>query len=1456
VSSVLSRHPFGSKHAIPLILTVGAFVLAFLQRPGEVFTDSRVELSADAGLFLHRIAAVWSPTTDLGHVQSGQFVGYLVPIGPWFAFAQAIGIPTWVAERLWIGALLSLAAWGVVVLMDDLYSRRRGVPHVVAAVLFSLNPYVLTFAGRASVALSAYVAMPWLMVAAHRGLREPRRWLWPAVFGLALGLGAGGVNAAFLPWVVAGPALLVLYEIVILRRLGRHAWSFGWRATLATLVASSWWIVPVVLQSRYGGNFLSFLEQPDAIWSTSSMAEGLRLLGYWVFYFGTGYFGGADASVSIAAPYLFNPAVIVATFAVPILAGLGLVFNRGWRYAPFFAFLAIFALLVMGIGFPVGKPFERFLSDLYYQLTSLQFLRTTYKAAPGVALGFACLAGAAVASLYTSLRSGMLRILGRRIPRWAPLVLAGLVVLGNAWPAFAGTAVDGHLVYKVPGYWRSALRDVDRTTARDHRSIVLPGQLFSWYRWGETITSIAPALAHRPVVVRQASLYADPRANRLLTATDDLVQQSRLVPGQLRALLGLMAVDQVIVAADGIPSQTGEADPATAAQALSGTLPPERPTQAYGSVRRYVPTAGLGGNPLRLPDIRRYLLVPPGPGVLRLHPQTRSTIMDGDAQGVTELAAVGALDVNHALFYAADLNRAALRAQVNRGATLVFTDSNRHQYVSGSRTTENTSETLGPDDKIPASLPTYQLFGNGNSSEQTVALYSGVRGLTSPPVHGGGLTPQYRPYAAFDGRLDTTWLASSPAPADRWLKVAFQRPHAIPALRIHTHADLLGGTSRVAISVNGEPERYFTLREGWTTIPLARASVRSLRFRVASVVLGPGLGGFDEIRIRGVRIREVLRLPRRLASMTAGFDLSHTPMSIVLQRVTADRPYQAGGEVESAQAGNALDDVDAEPGIARQVTLPQRRTFGVGGWSSIRPTTPDDRIDRLVGMPRGWRFLSSGRFEGTPIRRASSAFDGDLATGWIGNYVRNQFAWISVQAPHRFRVRRFRLLPVGPSYAFPTLLLVRGPHGYRRQVRVVNGIVRLPKAITTTRLRLDILGLSGPLGPRALRAVGISEIEIPGLRPPHPRRVGTFTTPCGDATIVDGASRATTQVAGTVRDLDAGGPLALRGCGRSALLMVPAHSSVVVAGPGRLTRPDHLRLSTPAPEPLPLPPPSVLEVTDPGKSGNGDRTNARMVLGSPAWLVLAEGYSHGWRASCTSASGKTTALGQPIPIDGYANGWRVGPSCRRASFTFAPQTLADSSYLVSALGALVLLLLIIGEVAVRRSARVRTVVIRGRRLHPGAPLADPLAWAAPPVDPVRRLPWTGVVLVALAAGGLGCVFAFRAGLAVALGTLVLLRIGVSARRLLALSLLGLFAIPLAYLASPAPSEVGFYFYYSLHFITAHWIAVGVVCALLGATLLMSYDVAQAGAWATRRLGLPRLAWSLNRRATRRKAGVG
>src|SRR5215211_6621455 len=122
--------------AIPVLLGVGAFVLALVQRPGKLVVDSRIELTVDPALFLHRVAAVWSPTTDLGHVQSGQFVGYLFPMGPWYALTDAVGIPAWVAERLWLALLLWFSAVGVVRLMRELYRPQIGAPHVFAALVF------------------------------------------------------------------------------------------------------------------------------------------------------------------------------------------------------------------------------------------------------------------------------------------------------------------------------------------------------------------------------------------------------------------------------------------------------------------------------------------------------------------------------------------------------------------------------------------------------------------------------------------------------------------------------------------------------------------------------------------------------------------------------------------------------------------------------------------------------------------------------------------------------------------------------------------------------------------------------------------------------------------------------------------------------------------------------------------------------------------------------------------------------------------------------------------------------------------------------------------------------------------------------------------------------------------------------------------------------------------------
>ena len=102
-----------------------SYVLAFAQRPGRVFLDTRIELTLDPVRFLHSVASLWSSTGDLGHFQGGQFVGYLVPMAPWYAFAHTIGLSTWVAERIWMGSLLAAAGLGVMVLLRQLARPRR-----------------------------------------------------------------------------------------------------------------------------------------------------------------------------------------------------------------------------------------------------------------------------------------------------------------------------------------------------------------------------------------------------------------------------------------------------------------------------------------------------------------------------------------------------------------------------------------------------------------------------------------------------------------------------------------------------------------------------------------------------------------------------------------------------------------------------------------------------------------------------------------------------------------------------------------------------------------------------------------------------------------------------------------------------------------------------------------------------------------------------------------------------------------------------------------------------------------------------------------------------------------------------------------------------------------------------------------------------------------------------------
>ncbi|MGZ4269376.1 MAG: alpha-(1-_3)-arabinofuranosyltransferase domain-containing protein [Solirubrobacteraceae bacterium] len=1380
-----------------------SYLACLLQRPGSDFHDSRIELSVNPALFLHRVAELWSPTTDVGHVQAAQSVGYLLPMGPWFAFGHWIGLSMWLIQRLWLGTLVAVAVWGAVRLLDALFDRRRGPAHLAAGLIYGFNPYVAVFINRTSVALLAYVILPWLLLAVHQGVREPRRWRWPAVLGLLLALSGGGTNATFTVITVLAPLALLAYEAWVIGRGSRAAAAFGWRALVCAAAGSAWWVVPAALSVSYGHDFLSFTEQPGAIWTTSSMSEALRLLGYWPLYLRIG-FGAATPIVAPGDAYLFHRSVILGTFLVPLLAFGGLVWTRRWSYAPFFGLLAVVGLVVMAAGFPPGAPARGVLLNLYYDVPALQILRTTYKAAPLVAIGLAMLGGVAVQVLVRAARD------------LHPAALAGtaLVLAATAFafglPLFKGSAINRADAYgSIPPAWPAAVADATRGTNVNQRIMLLPGELFSSYSWGTTDEPLAPALTRRPVLVRAIARYADPRGAQLQAAVDDLVQQVRLVPGQLQPLLQLLGVGQVLVATDGRREANYALDPVGVARALKDQSPFFRPAAGYGPQALFAPEPGRSGPLLRLPELRRYA-VPGGPGVVRAHPQADTTILDGDGDGVAELAAVGGLRTDRALLYASDVGRARLADLVRRGASLVLTDSNRRRTVAAARLTENYGATLGAHDPIARDWPHYDPFPSRGPAGRTVAVYSGLRYLRAPLGPAGSIFPEQRPYAAMDGRLSTRWLGDPYDQRHRELDLALAHPRPVPYIDIHPHQDPLGATTLLGITVNGGHEHDVAVRPGWNRIPLASSPLDTLRVRIKGVS-NPFFaipGGIDELAIPGVRVREALRLPTVLASEARGLDLSGSRIDVVLRRTTADDPYQAGGPGSVPQEGNRLDMVDAEPGLERDVTLPAARTFDPSGWASVDPAASEPQLDALAGMPGGWRFASSSRFEGLPIRRASSAFDGRRQTAWIGDLRQGQVPWLAWRAPRPVRLDRVRLLPGPAGYFRPADVRLVAP-GFRQVARVApDGTVRLRRALRTRSLRVEILGTHATrTSTPTLPAVAISELQVPGLRPPRPRRRGHFSTACGSLHVSAAGGRADLQVVGDLAALDRGRPLRLRACGPRRRLALPEGVSALSAPGGAVMRPDHLLLSSPPTASPPASgtggaPPLVLA---PHATGTGAVDRVRLRLTEPSWLVLGQGYGSGWRATCRDSAGHEHDLGRPVPIDGFANGWRADASCREAEFRFAPQRVAVVAYAFSAAGIAAMLALLV---------LTSTSWLRARRPRAAAPRLDAAAGAGPlhrtPADPLRKAGWragvaAGAVVAAVAAG----VFALRMGAVLGVATVVLVRFGFSARRLLWLGAALLAVIPVLYVAMPATRFDN----YADHYLTAHWFAVAAVCCI-------------------------------------------
>jgi arabinofuranan 3-O-arabinosyltransferase len=1380
----------------PLVLAVGAFGLAFAQRPGQDTADTKIGLHVNPGHFLSDLASVWSRTEGLGHVQGGQYSGYLWPMDPFFALGHLVGLPDWVTERLWIGMLLALAAWGVIRLVDELLEPDRGVAHLVAGAVYMVNPYVVVFTSRDTVFLLAYAALPWLMLIAHRGLREPRRWWWPAAFALVTTSSGGGVNATVTALVLLGPVLLVAYEVLLGDARRGVAWSLTWRTGLATGLACVWWVIPLLVQAAYGLNFLQFTEQVGAIWATTSLPESLRLMGYWPSYLGVGYASRLLPYYQDSATLLFNPLTVAASLLVPALALAGYLWTRRWRYAPFLLALSLTSLLVMSVGYPTGTLARSGVTFIYNHVTALQFLRTTYKAGPLLALAVALLAGAGMRAAW------------QRWHGWsgaAALGVGGVLLVLGSLPLFEGRALE--LTWKsVPAAWTQAGRELDRGLPANSRAAVLPGQSYAFYTWGGTVDPILMATTRKPIAIRNVPPFDDLHAADFLWTVDGLVQQSRLLLGELSPLLNLMSARQVVTGSDDNPAYSGATPAEAAARELSSQAGLARPAHSYGPVRSFASPAATADPAARLPQVRIYDT--PARGLVRLEPRGPATVVDGSAQGIADVAALGELPTAPALFYAGDESAAEIRRQAQAGGSVFITDSNRRQVFVTSRVRQNLGPTIPADQAFTPDAAVLSPFAARDTNAQTVTQFTGVRYLKAPYNPEIAQFPAHSPYAAFDGNPLTSWQGDPTLdPNQDWIEVGFDAPRNVASIELlPDQSDPLSQLTQVQIG-----GRRFAIHPGWNRLALNLRAVSALRIALTkgrSVgASAASAGGLAEVRIPGVHVGELMRPPVLAERALRGADLRRASLNYVLERTTADQPLQRGpapakavvrGSRLQAEAALIAGAQDPETGITRTIDPPAARTWAIGGLASASPNAPDPELDRIAGTSTaGSALRSSGRLQGLPRFRASSAFDGSAATAWVAPIGPYQPAWISWSTPRAQALNRFTLVRSGLPVRFPTRVSVT-PLGGGAPLSVnvgPGGVVRLPRPLRAAGFRVDIVRAAG--SPRA--AVGIAEIRAPGIPRAAVRTGGTIAGRCGQMSAVVAGRQVALRLSGSLAAFSAGEPLRVSACG-GPITLPAARIEVNVAG--GVVRPLLIELRSPAPTPSARAAVVTGRVVDAGDQGNGSYTGVHVAVSGPSWLVLGESYNRGWQASCNGRS-----LGAPRVIDAFANGWPVGPGCRNVSITFAPQNEVDAGYVIG--GAACLLLLVL-------------LVLRRPGPAPGR-AAEELSLR----DRFPRLPAFQALGVGVACAAVfGFVFALRAGAVIGPAVALILWRGLTIRRALqGAGVLLVVVVPLVYLIFPGHDQGGYDLGYVSQHLGAHWVAVAAFSLLL-LVLLLDLDATQ------------------------------
>lgn len=1224
---------------------VGAvsLALAFLQSPGQVSPDTKLDLTANPLRFLARATNLWSSDLPFGQTQN-QAYGYLFPHGTFFLIGHALGVPGWVTQRLWWALLLTVGFWGMLRVAEAL---GIGSPssRLLGAVAFALSPRVLTTLGSISSETLPMMLAPWVLlptILALRGdSRRPARVL-AAQAGIAVAL-MGAVNAIA---TLAGclPAAIWLAAHRPNRRWLRYA---AWLA-VALVPAVLWWVVALSQLRGVSPPFLDFIESSGVTTQWSSLVELLRGTDSWTPF--------VAPTATAGAPLVTGPVAILGTCLV---AGAGLAGLAGTampaRGRLVTMLLVGVTLLAVGysggLGSPVAHQVQAFLDGAGTPL------RNVHKLGPVVriplVLGFTHLLGRiplpGSAPKATWLAAFAHPERDRRVAVGIVALVGLMVSTALGWSA---RLTPPGTFSALPDYWHEA---ADWLTAhRDGRVLVVPGAPFATQVWGTSHDEPLQVLGSSAWGVRDSIPLTPPQTIRALDSVQRLFAAGRSSAG-LADTLARQGISYVVVRNDLDPESSRSARPILVHRAIAGSPgltevaefgAPVGPGLLAGFVNdsglrpRYpavqiyrVGTDGNAGAPY-FTDAARLPRVDGGPEVLlRLDERRRllggpplgPVLMTADAQAAglpTPVVTVTDTPLARETDYGrVDLHSSAIRAPGDA----------RHTF------------NRVPDYPVPGADTVYGSWTGGritvSSSSSDATALPDVAVATSPA-------------AAVDGDPATAWVSNAlQAAVGQWLQVDFDHPVTNAVLTLTPSASAVGAQVRRILVETANGSTTLRFDESGKPLSVALPVGETPWVRITAAGTDDGSAGVQfgitDLTVtqydasgfaHQVQLRHTVSVPGPPPGATiAGWDLGAELLG---------RPGCAPGPVSMHCAASMALAPEEPVNMSRTLTVPAPVSVTPTVW--VRPRQGPKLAD-LIAEPNTARAYGDSDLVEVP-GSAYAATDGDPATAWTAPQRVVQYktpATLTLKLPRATEVTGLRLAPSRTTLpAHPTMVAVDlgdGPQVQAvdpgRDVQTLTLHPRVTDSVTVSLLDWQDIIDRNALGFDQLKPPGLAEIvalgadgnPIAAARGGAAARSREVFVDCEHGPVLAVAGRFLhTSIRTTAGALLDGAPIAAQPC-EPGPIELPAGRQELLISPGAAFVVDGAWLPV-----LPQSPAAPVISAELGAWGSARREVRAPASGSERVLVIPESINPGWVARASNGARLT-----PVAVNGWQQGWVV-----------------------------------------------------------------------------------------------------------------------------------------------------------------------------------------------------------------------